>query len=96
MAVTSKTINFGEEVKNARKTLPRGIMIGIGIIIGLYLLVQLVYFKIIGFDELKTSRGIAAIVVERVYGQTAKYVFTIFLFMAVLAYVNVLLLAIPG
>jgi len=90
-----QTINFGEEVKNARKTLPRGIMIGIGIIIGLYLLVQLVYFKVIGFDELKSSRGIAAIVVERVYGPTAKYVFTIFLFMAVLAYVNVLLLSNP-
>jgi APA family basic amino acid/polyamine antiporter len=90
-----QTINFGEEVSDARKNLPRGIMIGIGVIILLYLLVQLVYFKVIGFDELKTSRGIAAIVVERIFGSTAKYVFTVFLFMAVLAYVNVLLLSNP-
>lgn len=90
-----QTINFGEEVGNARKNLPRGIMIGIGIIIGLYLLVQLVYYKVIGFEELKSSRGIAAIVVEKTFGPTAKYVFTVFLFMAVLAYVNVLLLSNP-
>jgi len=90
-----QTINFGEEVKDARKTLPRGIMIGIAVIISLYLLVQVVYYNVIGFEELKTSRGIAGIVVERVFGTSAKYVFTIFLFMAVLAYVNVLLLSNP-
>ena len=90
-----QTINFGEEIQNPRKTLPRGIMFGIGVIIALYLLVQVVYFNVIGFEELKTSRGIAAIVVEKLYGPTAKYVFSLFLFTAVLAYVNVLLLSNP-
>lgn len=90
-----QTINFGDEIKNPRKTIPRGIMLGIAVIIALYLLVQVVYFKVIGFEELKTSRGIAAIVVERLYGPTAKYIFSLFLFTAVLAYVNVLLLSNP-
>ncbi len=90
-----QTINFGDEVNNPRKTIPRGIFIGIIAIIMLYLLVQVAYYNIIGFEQLKTTRGIAAIVAERIFGNTGKYVFTLLLFFAVLAYVNVLLLSNP-
>ncbi|MBE7173870.1 MAG: APC family permease [Williamsia sp.] len=90
-----QTINFGEEVHNPRKTMPRGIFIGIMLIIGLYLLVQVSYFNIIGFEQLKTTKGIAAVVAEKIFGPTGKYIFTLLLFFAVLAYVNVLLLSNP-
>jgi APA family basic amino acid/polyamine antiporter len=90
-----QTINFGEEVKDPVKTLPKGIFIGILVIITLYLAVSLSYFKVIGFEELKTSRGIAAIVAERIFGAPGKYAFSILLFIAVLAYVNVILLSNP-
>lgn len=90
-----QSINFGEEVNNARKTVPRGIFIGIVIIIALYLAVSFAYYKAIGFDQLKTSRGIAAIVAEQMFGPTGRYVFSILLFIAVLAYLNVLLLSNP-
>jgi basic amino acid/polyamine antiporter, APA family len=90
-----QTINFGDEVVNPRKTLPKGIFIGILVIIGLYLAVNFTYYKIIGFEELKNSKGIAAIIAERLFGPTGRYVFSILLFIAVLAYVNVLLLSNP-
>lgn len=90
-----QTINFGEEVKDARKNLPRGIVIGILMIITLYLLVQMAYVHSIGFEALKTTRGIAAVVAERMFGNTGKTIFTLLLFLAVLAYVNVLLLSNP-
>jgi basic amino acid/polyamine antiporter, APA family len=90
-----QTINFGEEVHNARRTIPRGIGIGIMIIITLYLAVSYAYYNAIGFEELKTSRGIAAIVAEQMFGPTGRLVFSILLFVAVLAYVNVLLLSNP-
>lgn len=90
-----QTINFGDEVHNPRKTIPLGIFYGLVVIILLYLLVQVAYFNIIGFDQLKTTRGIAAIVAERIFGPTGKYIFTLLLFFAVLAYVNVLLLSNP-
>jgi basic amino acid/polyamine antiporter, APA family len=90
-----QTINFGEEVENPRKTIPRGIFIGILIIIALYLTISFAYYKIIGFEELKTSKGIASIVAEKMFGQPGKYVISILLFLAVLAYVNVLLLSNP-
>src|SRR6187551_4102082 len=90
-----QTINFGEEVENPRKTIPRGIFIGILIIIALYLTISFAYYKIIGFEELKVSKGIAAIVAEKMFGAPGKYVISILLFLAVLAYVNVLLLSNP-
>jgi APA family basic amino acid/polyamine antiporter len=90
-----QTINFGEEVQNPKKNLPRGIVIGIFVIIALYLSVNYSYYKIIGFDELKTSKSIAAIVAEKMFGETGRYAFSILLFLAVLAYVNVLLLSNP-
>ena len=68
---------------------------GVFIIIALYLSVNYSYYKIIGFDELKTTRGIAAIVVEKMFGESGKYIFSVLLFLAVLAYVNVLLLSNP-
>ena len=90
-----QTINFGGEVRNARYVLPRGILIGTLVIIGLYLTVSWSYYKVIGFEELKTSRGIAAIVAERMFGPAGRYAFSLLLFLAVLAYVNVILLSNP-
>lgn len=90
-----QTINFGEEIREPRRTIPRGIFTGILIIILLYLTVSYAYYNAIGFEALKSSRGIASIVVERMFGPTGKTVASILLFVAVLAYVNVLLLSNP-
>ena len=75
--------------------MPRGIFIGILVIIALYLTVSYSYYTVIGFEELKTSKGIAAIVAEKIFGPTGRYVFSLLLFFAVLAYVNVILLSNP-
>ena len=90
-----QTINFGEEVHEPRKTIPKGIFIGILIIITLYLAVSYAYYNAIGFENLKTSRGIASIVVEKMFGPTGRSIASVLLFIAVLAYVNVLLLSNP-
>ena len=90
-----QTINFGEEVHEARKTIPRGIFIGILIIIFLYLSVSYAYYNAIGFEQLKSSKGIASIVAEKMFGPVGRTAASILLFIAVLAYVNVLLLSNP-
>jgi APA family basic amino acid/polyamine antiporter len=90
-----QTINFGEEVHEARKTIPRGIFIGILIIIFLYLSVSYAYYNAIGFEQLKSSKGIASIVAEKMFGPVGRTAASILLFVAVLAYVNVLLLSNP-
>jgi len=90
-----QTINFGGEIQNPQKNIPRGVFTGILIIIILYLAVSFSYYKIIGFEELKDAKGIASIIAEKMFGETGRYVASILLFVAVLAYVNVILLSNP-
>ncbi|MFN5136538.1 MAG: APC family permease [Chitinophagaceae bacterium] len=90
-----QTINFGSEVQQPSKNIPRGIFIGIAIIIGLYLLVNLSYYKLIGFDQMKGEREIAYVVMDKIFGKTGATVFSAFLFLGVLAYVNGLLMSNP-
>src|SRR5262249_53963754 len=65
------------------------------IIITLYLLVNLSYYKIIGFDQLKNEKEIASIVAGKMFGAAGATVFSALLFLSVLAYVNVLLMSNP-
>ncbi|MBC7651021.1 MAG: APC family permease [Deinococcales bacterium] len=90
-----QTINFGNEVDKPARNIPRGIFIGIGLIIGLYLLVNLSYYTIIGFDNMKNEREIAYVVINKVFGQQGAAIFSFFLFFGVLAYVNALLMSNP-
>ena len=90
-----QTINFGNEVNKPASNIPKGIFIGIGLIIGLYLLVNLSYYTIIGFDNMKNEREIAYVVVNKVFGKHGADIFSFFLFFGVLAYVNALLMSNP-
>ena len=90
-----QTINFGAEVDKPTKNLPRGIFFGIFIIIALYLVINYAYIKVIGFEEMKNSKNIAAIMAGKIFGVNAERVLSGFLFLSVLAYVNVLLMSNP-
>ncbi|TAH13049.1 MAG: APC family permease [Sphingobacteriia bacterium] len=90
-----QTINFGSEVESPAKNIPRGIFMGIGIIIVLYLLVNFSYFQIIGFDQMKGEKEIAYVVIDKVFGAKGAAIFSFFLFFGVLAYVNALLMSNP-
>lgn len=90
-----QTINFGAEVNQPKKNIPRGIFTGIFIIISLYLIINYAYVRVIGFEELKASKNIAAIMASKIFGINAERILSVFLFFSVLAYVNVLLMSNP-
>ncbi len=90
-----QTINLGNDVHNPSKNIPRGIFIGILVIIGLYMLVNLSYYNVVGFNQMKGEREIAYLVIDRIFGTTGATVFSAFLFLGVLAYVNGSLLSNP-
>ena len=90
-----QTINFGNEVDKPAKNIPRGIFIGIAIIIGLYLLANLSYYTIVGFTNMKGEKEIAYVVINKTFGKTGADIFSFFLFFGVLAYVNALLMSNP-
>ena len=90
-----QTINFGAEVDQPAKNIPRGIFFGIAIIILLYLTINYAYVKVIGFETLQHSKNIAAIMASKIFGINAERILSGFLFLSVLAYVNVLLMSNP-
>lgn len=92
-----QTINFGAEVDNPVRNIPRGIFLGIAIIILLYLAINYAYIKVIGFDTLHRhdTNNIAAIMASKIFGINAERILSGFLFLRVLAYVNVLLMSNP-
>ena len=90
-----QTINFGHDVERPSRTIPRGIFIGIAVIITVYLLANLSYYHIVGFERMKNEREIAFVVTEKVFGTSGARIFSAFLFLGVLAYVNGLLMSNP-
>lgn len=83
-----QTINFGSEVNQASKNIPKAIFIGIAVIILLYLTVNIAYYKVVGFENMKTTGEIASVVVEKMFGLQGANIFSGLLFLSVLAYVN--------
>lgn len=92
-----QTINFGAEVACPARNIPRGIFFGISIIILLYLSINYAYINVIGFDTLHQpeTKNIAAIMASKIFGINAERILSGFLFLSVLAYVNVLLMSNP-
>jgi APA family basic amino acid/polyamine antiporter len=90
-----QTINFGSEVSNASKNIPRSIFIGIAVIILLYLTVNIAYYKVVGFENMKSTGEIASVVVGKMFGPEGANAFSLLLFLSVLAYVNGSMLSNP-
>lgn len=91
----AQTINFGGEVKEAKKVIPRAIIIGLTIIVILYLAINYVYVKVIGFEELKSAESIAAILAAKIFGPAGFNALSVIIFFSVMGYVNVNLLSNP-
>jgi basic amino acid/polyamine antiporter, APA family len=92
-----QTINFGAEVNKPVTNVPRGIFTGISIIVLLYIVINYAYINVIGFNTLHQpeTKNIAAIMAAKIFGADAEKVLSVFLFLSVLAYVNVLLMSNP-
>jgi APA family basic amino acid/polyamine antiporter len=90
-----QTINFGGDVKDPGRVMPKGITYGIFIILLLYLSINFVYVKVIGFENLKHADSIAAILIKHLFGPVGESILRVLMFLSVLAYVNVLLMSNP-
>jgi APA family basic amino acid/polyamine antiporter len=89
-----QSINFGGELKNTR-TMQKGVIIGILIVIALYLSISYAYVQVIGFDKMKNATAIGALLCEAWFGKAGGKVFDACMFLSVMAYVNVILMANP-
>lgn len=91
-----QTINFGGEVANPQRIIPKAIFIGIAIIVGLYLLTNYAYYHVLGFDGIQLSKNdLAARHMHAMFGGYSYQVMSGLLFFCVLAYVNIGLMSNP-
>ncbi|MCU0380642.1 MAG: amino acid permease [Chitinophagaceae bacterium] len=91
-----QTINFGGEVANPQRTIPRAIFFGIAIIVGFYLMVNFAYFRVLGFEGIQLGKNdLAARHAQQMFGGYAYQVMSFLLFFSVLGYVNIGLMSNP-
>jgi basic amino acid/polyamine antiporter, APA family len=90
-----QTMNFGSDVPNATRTMPRAILYGIAIILSLYLLVNFSYFRVLGFEGLKNTTTLAADVARVLLGDSAFKIVAVIMFLSVMAYVNASIMSNP-
>jgi basic amino acid/polyamine antiporter, APA family len=93
-----QTINFGNEVSNPMRNIPKGIFVGIAIIIAIYLLVNTSYYKVVGFNWMQNrpeGGEVGFELAKNMVGVKGATIFSGLLFFGVLTYVNALLLSNP-
>lgn len=90
-----QTINFGGDIIDPKKNIPKGIAVGISTVIFLYLAINFAYFKILGLGGLQQTTTLAATMAGVIFGGLGYKVASILTFMSVLAYINVNVMANP-
>lgn len=90
-----QTMNFGSDIPDAGRKMPKAIFGGIAIILLLYLLINISYFHVLGLDGLKSSRTLAGDLAGVLLGSSAYKVIAVVMFLSVMAYVNASIMSNP-
>ena len=90
-----QTMNFGNDIPNARKTMPRAIFYGISIVLLIYLCVNYSYYKVLGFSTLQHTTTLASDISQLMFGNVAYKLVSVIMFFSVMAYVNVSVMSNP-
>jgi len=84
--------DLGEEILEPQKNIPRSIILGLFTIAGLYLLANVVYFRILPFETIASSRHIASDVVQSFAGAGGARVLTLAMAISALGALHVVVL----
>ncbi|WP_221390860.1 APC family permease [Dyadobacter sp. NIV53] len=90
-----QTLNFGADIKNPVRNTPRGIFLGMFLILGLYLALNYTYYNVLGFAGLQNSNLIAADTARALFGPWGEIFFSIAIFLSVLGFINATMLSLP-
>src|SRR6185436_2553146 len=89
------TINFGADVKEPEKNLPKAIFTGITIVIVLYLTINFVYYSVLGFEGVQNSKLLAAELAKSFFGEKGFAITSVAIFISVLGFINTSLMYNP-
>jgi APA family basic amino acid/polyamine antiporter len=89
------TMNFGGDVINPKKNLPRGILLGSVIILFLYLAINYAYLNGLGFKGIITSKLVAAEIANVSFGSAGYIFISLAIFLSSLGFLNVNIMQTP-
>lgn len=90
-----QTVNFGADVHEPKKNIPLAIFSGVGIVIVLYLLINIAYVQVLGFEHVQTSKLIARDLANALFGNTGGTIVSIVIFTSVLGFLNTSVMSNP-
>ncbi|MBL0309436.1 MAG: amino acid permease [Bacteroidetes bacterium] len=82
------TINFGADIEKPERNIPRSIFAGIGIVVILYLTINVAYVSALGFEGVKGSKLVAAELVKTFFGEKGFAITAVAIFISVLGFIN--------
>jgi len=82
------TINFGADIDKPAKNIPRSILTGMGIVIVLYLSINLAYYYVLGFDTMQHSKLLAAELAKAFFGEKGLAITSIAIFISTVGFIN--------
>jgi APA family basic amino acid/polyamine antiporter len=89
------TINFGADVHDAKRNVPRAILFGILIVLACYLTINAAYVRTLGVPGIAGAKLVAAETARVALGETGKLVVSLAIFLSAMGFLNVTLMQIP-
>jgi basic amino acid/polyamine antiporter, APA family len=82
------TINMGADVKNPQRNTPLAILGGMFIVITLYLMINIAYVQVLGFENMKSKSLLASDLAMNFFGDAGFKVTSVIVFTSVLGFLN--------
>lgn len=89
------TINMGADIKNPQRNIPLAIAGGMFIVVTLYLMINIAYVQVIGFENLKGKQLLASELTKSFFGDVGFKVASVIVFTSVLGFLNASLMSNP-
>ena len=89
------TVNYGADVREAKRNLPRGILLGLMMVVLLYLCINVAYVHVLGFGRVQHSELVAADLAGAMFGEAGFRIAALAIFISVLGFINTSLLYNP-
>ncbi len=90
-----QTINFGSDVENPSRNIPKAIFIGIAVIVFLYLTLNYAYFHVLGFEGIRGSKLLAAELGKALFGEFGYKITSVLLFISIIGFLNATIMSNP-
>lgn len=88
-------LNFGADVKDPQRNIPRSVFWAVGFILVLYLIINIAYCQVIGFENLKGQSLVAATLSKSFFGDIGYKITSIVIFISVVGFINTAFMSNP-